>query len=413
MKPILLLVLFISLVIIFFSCIKKGIPLSAQEEIKMQFENRNIPFQEKTTFKVGDDSYEIFYEKFNFAYKTYRYKTHIFKNGENITSQFIKGDYELTLENALKNTQLVSPDQSYFLVPMQYGAKLIRTKDLSYFNSKLRYSNQEEYLGNIIYSKYMLGISKKSIKLEHLETEFRYDIDFLNDTEVIWAERTPEGNLYLKLKENGKVFYKELLIPSLEFKNSTTPPTSSKSENPIAQPEVTRAENKVTYKANGNSYEISYLDWEEIHRGAMADRVSIVMNGENLTSKYLGREPGYFLPLGSKTNLISPDGTYLTFPAGDRFRIVSTKDGSFLTLSFMTGDSFQYNGMYHKIFSDKGFQLTHLKNQISLSVYVGNKIKLKGTAFTSDQQLTLHPYEYKAPSKTMNIKTLEVIPIEK
>jgi len=171
----------IGLVILFFSCNKKGTPITPQEELKMQFENRNIPFQEKTTFQVDDSQFEINYDKYD------NYNITILKNGENITDQFIKGDYERDLGDPFRNTQLVSPDKKYLLVPMKYGAKLIRTKDLSFFQPLFQHRKNHNYLGNIFYPNYLLGIHTKKIYINHLESGVGCGIHFQGDQEVIWG----------------------------------------------------------------------------------------------------------------------------------------------------------------------------------------------------------------------------------
>jgi len=409
--------LLISLVIVYFFCVKNGTSISNPESIKMQFENRNIPFQEKTTFQVGGDSYEINYEPYRSGVRIEHYTVSILKNGKNITDQFIKGDYELAVKNPFRNTQLVSPDKKYFLVPMVYGtARLIRTKDLSHFKPLFQHREKHDYLGNIFYPNYLLSIHKKNVYINHLESGAGCGIHFQGNQEVIWAERNEEGNLFLKLKEGWKVSYKELLIPSLEFNNA--PPRQAPSEVPV---EISRVKHESTfhhtsiYKVNGHEYDITVLDLDEPNNGRMLERISFKIDGKDVTEKYLGKW-NYFPMSTSGHKKISPDGNHLLLPHESGVVIVHTKDGDFVKFP-RTGskaNSFKKlssNASYFESSGYESYMLAHIENKIALTVHFYDG-RFRGARISSEPFLELTSGDYKAPKYKVNLRTLELIRAE-
>ena len=401
--------LLISLMIIIFSCNKKGTPMKSQEETKMQFENRNIPFQEKTSFKVGDNQFEIIYDKYD------SYNFSILKNGENITDQFIKGDFERYLSEPFSNTQLVSPDKKYFLVPMKYGAKLIRTKDLSYIKPLFHHGKNHNYLGNIFYPNYLLSIHTKKVHINHLESGVGSTIHFQGNQEILWAERTDEGNLFLKLKEEEKIVYKELVIPSLEFNNA--PPRQIVSDVPVdisSEQHGNIYHHTKTYKVNGHVYDITVLGLDEPNNGRMLERIKFKIDGKDVTEKYLTKWNA-FPVFTSGHKKISPNGNHLLLPHESGAVIVNTKDGDFVKFP-MTGDKgnrfikLSSNASYFEASdSYKSYMLAHIENKIALTVHFYDARRLKQAKILAEPILELTPTEHKEPNFQVNLKTLEFI----
>jgi len=220
--------------------------------------------------------------------------------------------------------------------------------------------------------------------------------------------------LFLKLKEGGKVVYKELLIPSLEFNNA--PPHQALPEAPV---ELSKIKHESTfhhtslYKVNGHVYDITVLDLDEPNNGRMLEKISFKIDGKDVTEKYLSKW-NYFPVATSGGKKISPNGNHLLLPHESGAVIVNTKDGNFVKFP-LTGDlsnsfiKLSSNASYFAASDYQSYMLAHIENKIALTVHFYDGRRLRGARIISESILELTPSEYKEPNYKVNLKTLELI----